>query len=267
MLSSRISLSLMLVARVAFGQVFEVASIRPSGPKSVRGSDGGPGSRDALRYTFGRADLAILVMIAYDVEDFQVSSKQPLDRDEFDLAATLPPTATKDEFRAMLRNLLVERFHMKLHVELREFPAFEMILTKSGAKLGTEANMRLASGDGFPQLAPGKPGLSARNSISGGYLLVRIKGQQQPISSLAKVLRIGASHPIVDKTGLTGRYDFALEFSADLPNGAGNGQAEPSGIPDLGTALREQLGFQLIEKKLPFDVVVVESFDRQPTEN
>ncbi len=266
-MSSRISLSLMLVAGVAFGQVFEVASIRPSGPKSVRGSDGGPGSPDPTRYTFGRADLAILIMIAYDVEDFQVSSKQPLDRDEFDLAAALPPNATKDGFRAMLRNLLVERFHMKLQVERREFPAFEMVLAKSGAKLGNEANMRLASGDGFPRLAPGKPGLSARNSISGGYVLIRIKGQQQPISRLAQILRIGGSRPIVDKTGLTGRYDFAMEFSTDLPNGAANGQAEPSGLPDLSTALRDQLGLQLIEKNLPFDVVVIESFDRQPTEN
>jgi uncharacterized protein (TIGR03435 family) len=267
MLLSRIGLSLMLVAGVAVGQVFEVASVRSSGPNSVRGSDGGPGSRDPTRYTFERAGLAILIMIAYDVEEFQVSSKQPLDRDEFDLAAKLPLNTTKDEFRAMLRNLLIERFHIKLHIESREFPAFEMVLAKGGAKLGTEVNMRLASEEGFPQLAPGKSGLSARNSISDGHLLIRIRGQQQPLSRLAEVLRIGAQRPVVDKTGLSGRYDFALKFSSDLPNGASSGAAEPSAVPDLSAALREQLGLQLNEKKLPFDVVVVESFDRQPTGN
>jgi uncharacterized protein (TIGR03435 family) len=267
MLSSRIGLSLMLVAGVAVGQVFEVASIRPSGPNSARGSDGGPGSHDPTRYTFGRAELAILIMIAYDVQEFQVSSKQALDRDEFDLAAKLPPNTTKAAFRAMLRNLLIERFHIKLHIESRGFPAFEMVLAKGGAKLGTEANIRLASEEGFPPLAPGKPGLNARNSISDGHLLIRIRGQQQPLSRLAGVLRIGAQRPIVDKTGLSGRYDFALKFSSDLPNGATNNAAEPSGVPDLSAALREQLGLQLNEKKLAFDVVVVESFDRQPTEN
>ena len=77
-----------------------------------------------------------LILIAYHVEMFQISSKLPLDRDEFDLTARVPAGATRDEFRAMLRNLLAERFHMKLHVESREFPGFGMTIAKGGTKLG-----------------------------------------------------------------------------------------------------------------------------------
>jgi len=137
MSSGRIGISLVLLAGITCGQTFEVASIRLSGPRSVRGSDGGPGSRDPTRYRYGRASLEDLILTAYDVEDFQLASKLPLDRDEFDLAVKVPEGATKDEFRVMLRNLLAERFRMKLHIETREFPAFEMVSAKGGTKLGT----------------------------------------------------------------------------------------------------------------------------------
>jgi len=267
MFFARTGLSLFLCTGMSFAQTFEVASIRPSGPKSVRGSEGGPGSEDPARYTFGRANLIDFILVAYHVESLQVASKLPLDADEFDLAARVPAGATRDEFRIMLRNLLAERFHMKLHMESREFPAFEMVLAKGGTKLGTDTATGLASEDDFPQLTPGKPGLMAQNSARRGHMLTRIRGQQQPVSRLAAILRSAEPHPVVDKTGLTGKYDFALEFSNDLSSGTEGVAAEPPGAPDLNTAMREQLGLQLVAKKLPFDVVVVESFNRLPTEN
>jgi uncharacterized protein (TIGR03435 family) len=267
MRSARLCLSLLLFARPIFGQTFEVASIKPSGPKSVRGSEGGPGSKDPTHYTFGRMHLDDFILMAYRVDLFQVSSKLPLDRDEFDLTARVPAGATKEDFRGMMRNLLVERFRFVAHIESREFPAFEMVLAKGPLKLGTEAATRLDSGDDFPKLTPGRPGMTARNSMAHGHMLTQIRGQQQPVSRLAEVLRTAEPRPVVDKTGLTGRYDFILEFAGDLPNGGADAAAEPAGAPDLNTALRDQLGLLLIAKKLPFDVVVVESFDRLPTEN
>lgn len=131
----RIAPPLLLFTGMALGQSFEVASIRLSGPKSIRGSEGGPGSKDPTRYTFQRATLTDLILVGYHVELFQISSKLPLDRDEFDITASLPSGATKDDFRAMLRNLLIERFHFKHHVESRESAAFEMLLAKGGTKL------------------------------------------------------------------------------------------------------------------------------------
>jgi uncharacterized protein (TIGR03435 family) len=133
---TRFGIAAAVTATLAFGQTaFDVASIKPSGPKSVRGSDGGPGSKDPTRYTFGRADLRILAMIAYDVDSFQLSSPIPLDLDEFDLAARIPAGTTKQQFRIMLRNLLAERFHFKLHLISKEFAGYELVVAKTGPKL------------------------------------------------------------------------------------------------------------------------------------
>jgi uncharacterized protein (TIGR03435 family) len=266
MLATRLGLSLSLLTTIALAQTFEVSSIRLSGPKSIRGSEGGPDSKDPTRYTFGRADLEILIMIAYHVENFQVSSKLPLNRDEFDLAATIPTGATKAEFRIMLQNLLAERFQMKLHTESRDFPAFELVPAKGGIKVGTDAAARMPPSSDFPQLTPGKPGLIASNSINGGKMVTRIRAQQQPLSRLAEILRTAEPRPVVDRTGLKGNFDFVLQFASDLPNATAD-NAVPSDLPDLNTALREQLGLQLIARNLPFEVLVVESFNRFPSEN
>jgi len=71
----------------------------------------------------------------YHVDPFQVSSQTPLTQPRFDLDAKTPPGATKEQFRAMMQNLLAERFHLKLHIESREFPGYELVVSKAGLKL------------------------------------------------------------------------------------------------------------------------------------
>ena len=105
-------------------------------------------------------------MAAYHVDYFQVSSKTPIDRETFDLEANVPEeNATREQFRAMLRNLLEERFHLKAHVESREFAAYELVVAKSGLKMKESGAAAPASEDsrrppdeGFPDLPPGRPG-------------------------------------------------------------------------------------------------------------
>jgi uncharacterized protein (TIGR03435 family) len=116
-------------------RAFEVASIKPSGPHSIRGSEGGPGSSDPGLYRFGLASLLDLIMVAYHVRVFQVSSATPLDRENFDLIAKIPEGATRQQFRTMLQNFLAERFHLKLHIQSKEFPAYELVVAKTGPKL------------------------------------------------------------------------------------------------------------------------------------
>jgi uncharacterized protein (TIGR03435 family) len=72
--------------------------------------------------------------------------------------------------------------------------------------------------------------------------------------------------PIVDKTGLTGKYDFRLEFSREPP-GAPPAEAKVPPAPDLFIAVQQQLGLQFVSRKLPFDVTVVDSVDKAPTDN
>lgn len=71
-----------------------MASVKRSGPSSIRGSRGGPGTADPGRYAFGSATLLDLIAIAYDVEYFQVRSASPLDRDRYDVVAIVPAGAT-----------------------------------------------------------------------------------------------------------------------------------------------------------------------------
>ena len=97
-----------------------------------------------------------------------------------------------------------------------------------------------------------------------GYNLVRLKGREQTIAALAEFLPTPGYLPVVDKTRVPGKYNFTLEYTRDQPGSAPD--ALPP-APDLNTALQKQLGLQLVPKKLPFDVVVVDSFNKLPTEN
>jgi uncharacterized protein (TIGR03435 family) len=258
----------LLLAAAALAQVpttFEVASLKPSGPGSRRGSDGGPGSKDPERYTFGEASLLDLIGIAYHVDYFQISSKSALDRDKFDLAVKIPPGATRPEFRVMLQNLLAERFHLKTHMESREFNAYALTVAKTGTRLKEGAP---ASSDGrFPTLPPNRPGVTANHTMNGNYELVRMRAQQEAMSSFVDWIHFAADQPVVDRTGLTGKYDFIFEYTKEFKSGTPDAASQPPVAPDLFNALQQQLGLQLVREKVPFDVVVVESFDRLPAGN
>ena len=254
---------------------FEVASVKPSGPKSVRGEGGGPGRKDPTRYRYQAATIEDIIVTAYHVDYFQVSSKTPIDRETFDVEANVPENATREQFRAMLRNLLEERFHLKAHVESRQFAAYELVVAKSGLKIkesgaaaaAPEDSRRPPGDEGFPDLPPGKPGLTSRNTVVNGFLLIRLRARQEPFSTLAEMLHTPGEEQIVDKTGLTGKYDFTLEYGNTMPGASREGDAQTPIAASVFTALQQELGLQLIAKRLPFDVVVVESVDRVPAEN
>ena len=111
-------------------QAFDAASIRQSTSKSVRGSEGGPGSKSPTFYRYGQATLSDLIGVAWNVDPFQIASPSPLDRESFDVSIRLPEGATKEQFRTMLQNLLVDRFNLKAHIESRDYPAYELVVAK-----------------------------------------------------------------------------------------------------------------------------------------
>ena len=199
-----------------------------------------------------------------------------LDREKFDLAANVPAGATKAQFRMMMQNLLAERFRLRLHTQSKEFPAYELVVAKTGPKLTVsntggmdtlprEAKSRLSpTNDGFPELLTDRPDIAARHSMDGGVELVHLKAHQETLSALAQWLSSDAGRPIVDRSRLTARYDFSLEFTKELPEA----MAEmPHSAPSLFTALRQQLGLQLVSSKVPFDVLTIDRVDTAPTEN
>jgi uncharacterized protein (TIGR03435 family) len=252
-------------------QAFDAASIRQSTSKSVRGSEGGPGSKSPTFYRYGQATLSDLICVAWNLSSFQIASSAPLDRDTFDVELRLPDGATREQFRTMLQNLLAERFSLKAHIESRQYPAYELVVAKSGLKIKEAVPgeppppaPKAAAGPEWPDLPTSQPTSTARVFFSGGYQVTRLRVQLEPMSILSRMLPREDKLPVVDKTGLTGLYSFPLEYSSGSP-AAGSDELAPA--PDVFTALEEQLGLELVRGKLPFDTVVVESFNRLPTEN
>jgi uncharacterized protein (TIGR03435 family) len=249
------SLSVLFYTALACAQSFEVASVKPSGPGSVRGSEGGPGTSDPGRYRFTYATLMDLLAHAYAVDYFQLSSKAALDRDRYDILATIPAGATKEQFRVMLQNLLADRFRLKLHKETREFPAYELVVAKSGAKLSQSQSD-----------SPDQPSLTTEFTLVNGQSLARTRARKMPLAALETLLRRATDLPVVDRTGLTGLYDFTLEHAHVMGRISETAPDVPV-AQSIFTAVQQQLGLQLVSKKLPFDVIVVDSFDRVPSGN
>jgi len=251
---------------------FEVASVKPSGPKSIRNSDGGPGSHDPERFSYTRARLGDLVYIAYGLkyaEQISGPSWIQAEEYEYDVAAKIPSKATKQQFQEMLRNLLAERFQLKVHHETRQFPVFDLVIDKNGPKLKESVEEPSAVAppsaparpgrdrDGFPILAAGRPGF-ATGYGPGPYS--HWTARQQPTSRLAQFLSrpLATGRNVIDKTGLTGKYDFTLEYDFKIEDDAGL---------SIFDAVRRQLGLRLVDSKAQFDVVVIDYAAKVPAEN
>ncbi len=130
---------------------------------------------------------------------------------------------------------------------------------------------------GFPELAPGKDNFASL-AFPGGVTKFSARGQG--ISRIAGALENPLGKPVVDKTGLAGKYDYSLSFtsdertSANVVGGPGTSTAatDPAGTsidapPELFTAIQDQLGLKLEQKRIPMDVVIVDRAERTPKEN
>jgi uncharacterized protein (TIGR03435 family) len=298
---------------LAFGQAaenltFEVASVKPAPPpdpsgRMFMGSRGGPGTPDPGQITWTNATLKFLLMSAYDVKQYQVTGPAWLDTERYNIVAKVPDGATKEQVAVMWQNLLKERFGMVLHHESKEFQVRELVVAKGGSKL-KETTLDpnappLSPPNGPPPGPPGppkpepfkmdkngfpemdRPGLMMmiQPNAAGGGPVGRMVARAQPISGLAGILGNQLDGPVLDKTGLTGKYDFNLEYMPDLsrmppppPGFAGPAPGAPSTEAsepgsNLAAALEQQLGLRLVSNKAKLDVVVVDKAEKTPTEN
>jgi uncharacterized protein (TIGR03435 family) len=283
---------------------FEVASVKPAGPfiPGPQGMHGGPGTDDPGRVTIPRATLAGLLTQAYDVWIDQISGPAWFSDGTayaYSIAATMPPGTTKDQFRVMLQNLLAERFRVALHHETQIRPGYELVVAAGGPKFKEWTPA--------PDAAPGKPGVDAngfprlaQSAGPGAAFTLNTSGRPAPIritfrGSMATFCRslsadinqsngapMGVAQPrVVDRTGLTGTYEFTLEFagtvlmpgivpSAPPADDAGAPIASDpgEGAPNIFTAVEKQLGLKLVKvKDVPVDVLIIDNAEKVPTEN
>jgi uncharacterized protein (TIGR03435 family) len=142
----------------------------------------------------------------------------------------------------MLQALLQDRFKLKAHLNTRELPVYDMVVAKGGSRL-KEATPDEAA----------KSMLWLRNRGE-------IDSTSMPLHSLPSMLARELDRPVVDKTGLTGHYNFRLQFTPAM------GAAPDSPAPSIFTAMEEELGLKLVPSKSVLDVLVIDSVAR-PAEN
>ncbi|HUB80108.1 MAG TPA: TIGR03435 family protein [Bryobacteraceae bacterium] len=216
---------------------------------------GGPGSGDPEGFTAQYVSLARLISRAYDLKPYQFSPPEWMGIERYNLIAKVTPGATEAQFRRMLQNLLAERLDLKVHWETKEMPVYELVTGKGGPKFeGADGKP-----EGYPKLTPGgEPALA----VERGRAVRRAHGEtmEETAAFLSAYLR----RPVIDATGLTGKYDFILYWvqnPAMLPADAETG-------PGLAEAVQEQLGLKLEPKERgAVPVLVVEHAEKIPREN
>jgi uncharacterized protein (TIGR03435 family) len=253
-------------------------------PRRFDEPTGGPGTTDPGRIHYPMATARFVLTRAYDVNDYQIVGPDWLDRDRFDIDATMPAGTTKEQFRTMLQNLLVDRFKMASHKEMREFAGFTLVVGKGGPKLKESAEAPTPQDDGAPDpphklgpdgyfVPPERPGVFLQVTGMPGTADARANFRQFTMPMLANILQNQLKRPVADETGLTAKYDFVLNFSTQgisLGNGrlpVSMGDGDPPHQPDLASALQAQLGLKLEPKKVSQEVVIIDHMEKAPTEN
>src|SRR5579863_1446519 len=254
------------------GPAFNAASVKPAA-HSVRNFLGGPGTRNPEQISYTYASLQELLLRAYGLDDPKsISGPSWLDAQRYDITAKLPPGTTKEQFQKMLQDLLTDRLKLATHHESKDVPAYDLVLAEGGLKLKLgevpeTVKLPPSPEHGNYPILPGDDSVPAMAIAMGegrGYL----KARQEPPFVLAKMLSGPVGRPIVDKTGVTARYDFTLDF--DLRLAAGQAPKEAAGstddpTPSVFDALEQQLGLKLVESKTKISILVVDRAEKVPS--
>ena len=225
---------------------FEVASIRQHGGPLNRVNDY---SASGPRLTLGAYNVQFLLMEAYDLKNYQVAlpSEAPVLSDFYDIAAEAPDGSapSRDDFRQMLQALLADRFQLKAHREPREMAVYALVVDRNGPRLNAAGgDQRCAA-----RIGPVRP--QDRN--------YRYQYTDCPLDPLVNTIQ--ADRPVVDRTGLAGKYDITLTATPPFKM---RDTVEPGDI-SLLDAIR-QLGLKLEPRKESITVLVVDHIEK-PSQN
>jgi uncharacterized protein (TIGR03435 family) len=235
---------------------FQNLSIKPSPTDGFAASvkeseDGGPGTEYPTRIEYHHIRLAMLLVRAYGVRYCDISGPEWIFDERYEISGNVPPGVTDEQFRLMLRAMLAKQFKLQAHYETGETPAYTLAVAESGVRfrehLFTAVNWVSRSTVGMPfETSEGKG---------------RLKGEDQEIGSLSRALSLQLNLPVIDHTGLTGRYDFALHWTTAYP------RVLPINGPDtdLVESVEEQLGLKLEKSKIPVQVLLIDNVERVPS--
>jgi len=243
------------------GQQFEAASIKPSAPMEMGRVNVGVQMLPGGRISMSGVTAKNLIQQAYGVREFQiVGGPGWLGLERYDITAKPEGAATQDQVKVMMQALLADRFKLQFHRETKELPTYALVVAKGGPKFH-ESEVVPEGSD--------KP-TGARMTMERG----RFSVQSAPVAALANQLGQVLGQSVIDKTGLTGNYDFKLEWTPDegserrmirAPGGDSPTPADAAG-PSIFTALQDQLGLKLESTKGPVEILVIDRAEK-PSEN
>jgi uncharacterized protein (TIGR03435 family) len=233
---------------------FDVASVRAS-----TGSGGGRGGPMG-RMPFGNqnikiapdgvsmhgASLKAAIAWAYGAKEFQVNGPDWLDSQRFDIVAKAAGQSTEDQLRVMTETLLADRFKVALHRQTKEMQAYVLVIGKGGSKLIESKT------EGESDVQPDQ----ARMQVT--FL-------RTPLAALTDLLYGVLRTPVVDETGLTGKYDVNINMMKYVSMGSDGGSIDPVGL--IMTALQEELGLKLESRKVALDLLIVDHAEKSAGEN
>lgn len=225
---------------------FDVASVKVGGPTQGDLIYINTGKILNGTVTLGNATLSDCLKFAYSLTtEEQIAGPDWIRQKNvrFDITAKAAPETPADQLMTMLQGLLKERFQVTLHMEQREMTHYELVIGKNGPKLKEST------------VGPGEANGAAR--------LDGIRSNRMQMNKLAMLLSRMTRMPVLDKTGLTGFYQFDLRYANEVSHIP---EENPAG-PSIFAAVQEQLGLKLESKKGPVEVLVIDHAEKVPVEN
>ena len=255
---------------------FEVASVRRAEiPPNVYGvpvfpTTGGVGTSSPGRIFYRGTWLTPLIAEAFGVRTDQVTGPTWLSTERYDIVANIPEGATKDDFKLMLADLLRDRFRLRFHMDSRIRPIYVLRAGNTGPTLkpterrdddATAPSVGGVDADGCPIVSPNYKGMVSR-PVPG---MMCWTARDVSSADLARHLEQRVGRPVVDETGLAGRYDFKIRYQ--FSGRGGDAGADADRAPTVFTAVEEQLGLKLEPSTRTFPALIIDSIEREPTEN
>ena len=234
-LSGVILSSVSVVGRPAFAQAsFDVAVIHPSSGEVKFEHNG---KTDVSYGTLRMHDVTISTCIqwAYGKTEPLVTGPPSIREVHYDITAKTDPGASKEQMQAMMRTLLSERFKLLFHIEKRELRVYTLTVAKGGIKM-----------------RPSASGVEMHHENSATGMVATAISMQE----LADYLSDPLGAPLTDATGLTGRYDFIIDFTPYVNMDQSDVRPDPVSV--LKSALKGDLGLDLVQGKSVMDVMVVD---------
>jgi uncharacterized protein (TIGR03435 family) len=221
---------------------FEVATIKPSDPEDE--SDGF--STNGRHVSVRNQSVSKILAAAYGIHVRQVvDGPSWLGNDRYDISgvADVEGEPSLKQMQEMLQKLLADRFRLNVHREKRQLSVYAVTVLKTGPKL--------TKSKGDPNGSPDQEGSEHGTQTASKFT-------NTSMADFAFIMQFFLDRPMVDQTGLTGRYDFSLRWTFDETQAS----SDPNAVPGIFTAIQEQIGLKLEAVKAQADVIVIDHVER-----